>query len=105
MYTKNAYFNMAAKKTERLTIAGLPEDLEDILTVYAVIQGRSVPQLASSLLTTKIQEKLPKFRERMEYLAAKRGLTYQEFFNQCLTGNYQRMSPTDLEDAQDDTQD
>ncbi len=41
---------------------------------------------------TKIQEKIPKFKERMEYLAAKRGLTYEEFFNQCLSGKYQRMS-------------
>jgi plasmid stability protein len=85
------------KKDERLTIAALPEDLQDMLKVYATIQGRSVASLGSSLLCTILQMKLPRFKERMEYLAKKRGMSYEEFWEHCMRGQYEKMSTSEFE--------
>lgn len=81
------------RKDERLTVAAIGEWYTDLLTVDAAIRANSVSAQASSLLGAKLQEREPKIKARVEYLAKKRGLSFDQMWDQLLTGTFERMSP------------
>lgn len=77
---------MTNRNDLRLTISPIGEYYEDLLTVDSKINNRSKAQQASSLLCSKLQEREQKIKERVQYLAEKNGLTFQEQWNQLLAG-------------------
>lgn len=81
------------KKTERLQIPPIGEWYQDLLAIDAAINDRSEPTQASGLLCTKLQEREPKIRDRVQYLARKRGLTFDEMWDSLLTGKFEKLSP------------
>lgn len=88
--------NMA--RDERPRIANLGEWYEDLLTVDSAINGRSEAQQGSSLLCAKLQEREEKIRQRVRYLAAKRGVTFEEMWLQLLKGSYRKLTDTELKE-------
>ena len=81
------------KKSERLQIPPIGEWYQDLLTIDAAINDRSEPTQASGLLCAKLQEREAKIRERVQYLARKRGLTFDEMWDNILTGKFEKLSP------------
>ncbi|MBD2057896.1 hypothetical protein H6F88_18035 [Oculatella sp. FACHB-28] len=84
------------KKTDRLQIPGIGEWYADLLRIDATINERSEPQQASSLLCSKLQEREPRIRERVKYLADKRGITFEEMWNDILTGKFEKLTPEEF---------
>lgn len=85
-------------KDDRPRISPLGEWYDDLLTVDSAINGRSEAQQATSLLCAKLQERQEKIKERVRYLAAKRGLTFEEMWLQILKGNYRRLTAEELQE-------
>lgn len=81
------------KKSERLQVPSLGEWYGDLLAVDARINDRSEPTQASNLICAKLQEREPRIRERVEYLAQKRGIPFEEMWQQLVTGTYERITP------------
>ncbi|BAZ50679.1 hypothetical protein NIES4103_32960 [Nostoc sp. NIES-4103] len=81
------------RKDERLAIPALGEYYNDVLTVDAWINGRSKVVQAQSLLCAKLQERDKLIKERVEYLAKKRGITPNEMWEQILNGTAQKIVP------------
>lgn len=80
-------------KRERLFIGELGEYYNDLLTVDSAINNRTAPSQANALLCSKLQERESRVKERVQYLADKRGISFKEMWNQLLTGNYQKLNP------------
>jgi hypothetical protein len=76
---------MTNRNDQRLTIAPIGEYYEDLLTVDSNINNRSKAQQASSLLCAKLQEREEKIKQRVEYLANKNDLTFDEQWKQLLS--------------------
>ncbi|NES98196.1 MAG: hypothetical protein F6K32_24025 [Desertifilum sp. SIO1I2] len=87
---------MAPKKDDRLALPALGEYYDDILTIDAWINNRTKPQQAQGLLCYKLQEREARIRERVEYLAKKRGIDSETLWLQILKGEAERLSPEDL---------
>lgn len=87
-------------KDERPRISNLGEWYEDLLKVDAAINGRSEPQQAASLLCAKLQERESRIKERVRYLAAKRGITFEEMWLELLKGEYKKMTPQELQELE-----
>ncbi len=87
--------NMAAKD-ERLRIPPLGEWYEDLLTVDSAITGSTEPVQAASLLRAKLKERENVIAKRVQYLAAKRGITYEEMWLQILKGEYQKLTQDEI---------
>ncbi|MCG6138733.1 MAG: hypothetical protein MET45_29750 [Nostoc sp. LLA-1] len=81
------------RKDERLAIPSLGEYDNDLLTVDAWINNRSKVVQAQSLLCAKLQERDKLIRERVEYLAKKRGITFDEMWAEILNGTAQKIVP------------
>jgi hypothetical protein len=81
------------KRSERLQIPALGEWYQDLLKIDAAINDRSEPMQANSLLCAKLQEREPKIRERVKYLADKRKISVPEMWDQLLTGSFERITP------------
>lgn len=81
------------RRSERLQIPALGEWYQDLLKIDAAINDRSEPMQANSLLCAKLQEREPKIRERVKYLADKRRISVQEMWDQLLTGKFERITP------------
>jgi len=81
------------RKDDRLTVAPIGEWYEDYLNADATINGRSLAVQASSLLCAKIQEREERIRKRVEYLARKRGIPYDECWKLCVTGKLTQVTP------------
>ncbi|WP_235018970.1 hypothetical protein [Tolypothrix sp. NIES-4075] len=81
------------RKDERLAIPALGEYYNDILTVDAWVNGRTKVVQAQSLLCAKLQERDKLIKERVEYLAKKRGITFDEMWEQILNGTAQKIVP------------
>ena len=75
-----------AKRDKRLTLAPLGEYYIDLLMIDAWVNGRSQGVQGTSLLCAKLQEREGRLKERMEYLAKKRGITTEELWQQVLKG-------------------
>lgn len=76
----------------------LGEWYDDLLTLDSWINDRTKGQQALSLLSAKLQEREPKIRERLEYLAKKRGISADELWQKILDGTADRPQTTDSED-------
>ena len=87
---------MAAKKQDRLQVAPLGEYYEDLLAVDAWIDDRTKSAQANTLLCNTLQEREPMLRERVAYLAKKRGIDPQEFWIEILKGNAEKISPEEI---------
>lgn len=81
------------KKSDRLQIPPLGEWYQDLLRIDAVINDRSEPSQASALLCAKLQERESRIRERVQYLANKRGIPFDEMWDSILTGTYSKLTP------------
>ncbi|MTJ50670.1 hypothetical protein [Dolichospermum sp. UHCC 0259] len=82
-------------KFKRIMIQ-LGEYYQDLLTIDAFIAGRTPSAQAGSLLGAKLQEREPKIKERLQYLATKKGVTVEELTASILNGS------TDNDDVADD---
>jgi hypothetical protein len=87
-----------ASKDDRPRISELGEWYEDLLTIDSQLNRRSEAQQAASLLCAKLQERESKIKERVKYLAAKRGATFEEMWLLILKGEYQKMTSEELRD-------
>ena len=76
----------AMARKERFSISPLGEFYMDVLTVDSWINARSRSIQANSLLCAKLQEREPRVRERVAYLAKKRGISADELWQQILQG-------------------
>ena len=85
-------------KDDRLRVASVGEWYEDLLTIDAIVNGRTESQQASSLLCSKLQERQERIKERVRYLAAKRGVTFEEMWLQLLKGNYRKLTTEELQE-------
>jgi hypothetical protein len=83
-------------KDDRPRIAAMGEWYEDLLRVDSQINGRSEAQQATSLLCAKLQEREPKIKERVRYLAAKRGVSFEEMWVLLLKGDYEKLTAEEL---------
>ncbi|BBD63505.1 hypothetical protein NIES2109_63800 (plasmid) [Nostoc sp. HK-01] len=81
------------RKDERLAIPALGEYYNDLLTVDSWVNGRTKVAQAQSLLCAKLQERDKLIRERVEYLAKKRGITFDEMWSEILNGTAQKIVP------------
>ena len=72
------------------------EYYQDMLTIDAFIAGRTPSAQAGSLLGAKLQEREPKIKERLQYLATKKGVTVEELTASILNGS------TDNDDIAED---
>ncbi len=83
-------------RRERFSIAPLGEFYLDLLTVDSWINARTASTQANSLLCAKLQEREPKIRERVAYLAKKRGISADEMWLQILKGQAEDLSPEEI---------
>ncbi|MDJ0617018.1 MAG: hypothetical protein QNJ63_09780 [Calothrix sp. MO_192.B10] len=97
---------MNPRKDERLALPALGEYYDDLLVIDSWINNRSKVVQGQSLLCAKIQEREARIKERVEYLANKRGISINEMWLSILSGKAQRMSPSEvgemLEESKDD---
>ena len=87
---------MNMPRKERFSIAPLGEYYLDLLTIDSKINARSKAIQGNSLLCAKLQEREPKIRERVEYLAKKRGISPDDMWMLLLKG--ESLSPEELKD-------
>ncbi|MEG5056038.1 MULTISPECIES: hypothetical protein [unclassified Microcoleus] len=85
-----------ARKDDRLHVAPLGEYYDDILKVDSWINARPISSQANSLLCVKLQEREERIRARIEYLAAKRGISGKELWNQILKGDAKKLEPEEI---------
>ncbi|WP_414754273.1 hypothetical protein [Anabaena sp. CCY 9910] len=85
------------RKDERLAIPSLGEYDNDLLTVDAWVSGRTKVVQAQSLLCSQLQERDTLIRQRVEYLAKKRGISFDEMWEQILNGTAQKITPGESE--------
>lgn len=83
-------------KDDRPRIAALSEFYEDLLEVDSALTGRTTATQTTSLLCAKLQEREPKIKDRVRYLAAKRGLTFEDMWLKILQGHYEKMMAKEL---------
>ena len=87
---------MTSRKDERLVIAPIGEYYNDLLIVDSWIRDTTKSQQASSLLCSKLQEREERIKERIEYLAKKRGITSDELWVQILKGNARKIDAEEI---------
>lgn len=86
------------RKDERTVLAPIGEYYEDLLTADSMINARSVAVQGSSLLCAKLQERETKIKERVQYLANKRGITFDDCWKLCVTGKIEKITPDEWAD-------
>ncbi|NES71471.1 hypothetical protein [Okeania sp. SIO2B9] len=79
-------------QNERIVLATMGEWHRDMLVIDSWINNRPKSQQAVSLLCAKLQECKDEIKERMEYLARKRGITADELWIQVLRGEAERLT-------------
>ncbi len=89
------YMNYYAM-TKRLQIPWIGEYYADALTLEARIKNRTEVQEAASLLCAKLMERKSKREEMIQYLADKRGISFDEMKRQLLTGEYKPLEPEEI---------
>ncbi|HEY9658148.1 MAG TPA: hypothetical protein V6C65_06825 [Allocoleopsis sp.] len=88
---------VAMPRRERFSIAPLGEFYTDLLTVDSWINARTNSTQANSLLCAKLQEREVKIKERVGYLAKKRGISPDEMWFQILKGEAEDLSPEEIQ--------
>ena len=78
---------MTRRSDDRIVISPIGEWYEDLLTIDSYLTARSRAQQASSLLCAKLQEREQRIKERVEYLAKKKGVTFDEMWAALLRGD------------------
>ena len=86
---------MVKKSSDRLVLPGLGEHYHDLLVVDSTINARTPAQQAHSLLCARLQGQQGDIRERVEYLAKKRGITFDEVWEQILKGDFEKIDPSE----------
>ncbi|OKH31038.1 hypothetical protein NIES2101_41865 [Calothrix sp. HK-06] len=86
------------RKDDRCVLSPLGEWYEDLLSADAAINARSMAMQGNSLLCAKLQERYPVIKERIQYLADKRGITFQECWKLCVTGRIEKITPDEWVD-------
>lgn len=87
----------AMPRRERFSIAPLGEFYRDLLEIDSWINARTAATQANSLLCAKLQEREAKIRERVAYLAKKRGISPDEMWVQILKGQAEDLSPDEIQ--------
>lgn len=89
-------------RRERFSIAPIGEFYRDLLEVDAWINARTASTQANSLLCAKLQEREERIRQRVAYLAKKRGVSAEEMWLQILKGEAEDLSPGDIQPLEDE---
>lgn len=92
----------AMPRRERFSIAPIGEFYRDLLEVDAWINARTASTQANSLLCAKLQEREAKIKDRVSYLARKRGISPDEMWVQILKGEAEDLSPDEIQPAADE---
>jgi len=87
---------MTSRKDERLVIAPIGEFYNDLLIVDSWIRDTTKSQQASNLVCARLQEREQRIKERIEYLAKKRGITPDELWIQILKGNAKKIDADEI---------
>ena len=87
---------MTSRKDDRIVISSIGEYYNDLLTIDAWIRDNTKAAQASSLLCSKLQEREERIKERIEYLAKKRGITSDELWVQILKGNARKIDADEI---------
>lgn len=96
-----------SRKTEKVGTGAFPKEwriacpgevYNDLITIDARINQRTISQQASSLLAAKIMEREERIRERVSYLAKKRGLSFDAMWRSLADGSYEPLLPGDWAD-------
>lgn len=85
------------KKEHYLSIRALGEWYQDLLTIDAWINNRTNSLQANTLLSAKLQEREERIKERVGYLAKKRGISAEDLWQQILRGEASRPSSDGIE--------
>jgi hypothetical protein len=75
---------MNPRKDDRLALPALGEYYDDLLDIDAEINGRTKVQQGQSLLCEKIQEKEEEIKEKVKYLAERRGISFNQMWTEIL---------------------
>lgn len=97
--------DMAAQKRSdpRFSMPAPGEFYRDLLEIDSWVNGRTVGVQANSLLCSKLQEREARIRERIRYLAQKRGISVDELWVQILQGNAESLDPADIQPLEEGT--
>ena len=87
---------MTSRKDERLVIAPIGEYYNDLLVVDSWIRDTTKSQQASNLLCTRLQEREQRIKDRITYLAKKRGISPDELWIQILKGNAKKIDADEI---------
>jgi len=85
----------AMPETKRFAIPAMGEYYDDLLHIDAWINNRTKPQQAQSLLCAKLQERESRIKERVGYLAKKRGIGESDMWALILSG---KAEPTSIDE-------
>jgi hypothetical protein len=89
---------MNSRKNERLAIPALGEYYDDLLHIDSWINDQTKVQHGKSLLCLKLQEQESTIKEHVQYLAKKRGISFDEMWFAILRNKAQRINPNELEE-------
>ncbi len=89
------------RATERQYISYVGEYYDDAWTVEAELKGRTKTAEGASLLCGKLQERESRRNQMVQYLADKRGISFQDMWNQILIGKYQPLTTEELVQIQE----
>jgi len=94
----------AMKVPERLQLSGLGEWYKDLLAVDSWINGDTPTSQARSLLRAKLMQREKTVKERIEYLARKRGVDPDRLWLQILKGEAEPIDAGEIKlpEANDD---
>jgi hypothetical protein len=91
----NNRITMKTQKNDRLTLPSLGEEYQDLLTVDAELNMRTPAQQAHSLLCARLQARRQDIKDRVAYLAKKRGVGFDAMWAKVLTGEAEKIAPGD----------
>lgn len=91
----NNIIAMKTSKNDRLTLPSLGEEYQDLLAIDSELAGRTPAQQAHSLLQARLQSRRDDIINRVQYLAKKRGVSFDDMWQQLLQGEAEKILPND----------
>lgn len=88
--------NTQMKVPERIQLTGLGEWYKDLLAIDSWINGDTPTSQARSLLRAKLMEREGRIKERISYLARKRGTDPDRLWLQILKGEAEPIEPNEI---------
>ena len=76
----------------RLRIASLGEEYEDLLKIGAELEGKTIAQYATAIIQEGLDRERASINQKVEYLASKRSISVASMWMQLLRGKYKKMS-------------